>query len=269
MRRRFFRRIPLLALTAVLAALLYFGPMLRNGLFELSVSLQHLFVSFRDAIAKSIDAHFHQVETIERLRRERRRHLELVLNCRADAMRYAAMRSALEGLNDHNVSVRAARPYGYVEPGNFQRLWLEPFEGFDARQNYGVVRGGYAAGMVVGQEGRPQLLLAGDGECGFAVYVGAVRAPGIAMGEDARHMTVRYIPEWMRIAVGDEVVTSGLDHLFPVGVPVGKVEAIQKGEGFKNARITLYADTLHPDFVWVVLPVDTPPNHSLRAGLVK
>ena len=67
-------------------------------------------------------------------------------------------------------------------------------------------------------------------------------------------MIVRYIPEWMRIAPGDEVITSGLDRIFPIGVPVGRVLSIRRQEGFKVAKIELYGDTLHPNFVWVVRP---------------
>jgi hypothetical protein len=33
---------------------------------------------------------------------------------------------------------------------------------------------------------------------------------------------------------------------------VGRVLSIRNMQGFKNADIELFGDTLHPDFVWVV-----------------
>ncbi len=150
-----------------------------------------------------------------------------------------------------NATIYPVPAMGYAKLGDFQQVWLETFPGYDPLKNYGVIHKGFAVGIVVAQKHRPLMILAGDKSCSFAVYIGHVRAPGIATGEDARHMVVRYIPEWMKIERGDEVVTSGLDRIFPPGVPVGRVLSIRKMQGFKNARIEIFGDTLHPDFVWV------------------
>ncbi|MCF6201534.1 MAG: AMP-binding protein, partial [Hydrogenimonas sp.] len=180
-----------------------------------------------------------------------------LLQHRSDAAMYRYIRGALKMGSDTNATYEALWPEGYAMIGNFQQLWLDSFKNFNSAKNYGVIRDGYAVGIVVEKDLRPLLILAGDPECTFAVYIGEVRAPGIATGMDERHMVVKYIPQWLKLKKGDTVLTSGLDKIFPPGIPVGRVVSTQKMQGFQNAYIELYGDTLHPDLVWVVSPDKT------------
>ncbi|NPA28730.1 MAG: rod shape-determining protein MreC [Epsilonproteobacteria bacterium] len=252
MRRQILARIPLLLGALLLGALVYLTPFLREAIAMLATTVQDSFVDFRSGVQEGLDAYFKQAETIARLKAREKRLTVALTRCKADAAAYRALRRGGGVQDDTNVTAIPVRALGYARPGNFQRIWLEPFAGFSPVRDRGALRNGKAVGIVVPEKGRPMVLLAGDPACSFAVYVGKVRAPGIAMGKDAKHMTVKYIPEWMRIAVGDMVVTSGLDRIFPPGMPVGKVIGIRKMQGFKNAEIELFGDTLHPDFIWVV-----------------
>ena len=68
-------------------------------------------------------------------------------------------------------------------------------------------------------------------------------------------MLVQYIPTWVGISVGDEVVTSGLDHLFFSGIKVGKVRSIELTGGYQNAVITPYYEGNDPDYFHVITKV--------------
>jgi rod shape-determining protein MreC len=122
---------------------------------------------------------------------------------------------------------------------------------------YGLLYNDKTAGIVRKADGNrnsgePLALLNSDPKCSYAVYVGQFKAPGIAMGKNEREMIVRYIPEWMILKVGDEVVTSGLDGLFYAGLSVGKVTEIHKVHAYKEAIIEPYFKPFHPSFFYVV-----------------
>jgi rod shape-determining protein MreC len=250
------RKIPLFLIVLAVAGLILYSPTVRSFFSAFSQTLQSAVLHTKKAIETGIERHIEQAETINRLH-TRNRELEWqMIRCKSDAANFRAIASALRLSEDFNATLEAAHARGYARLGNFQQLWLDDFESYNPLVNYGVIRDGFAIGIVVEKRRQPLMILAGDKECNFAVYInmGDERAPGIATGLDARHMVVKYIPEWMSVRRGHEVFTSGLDHIFPAGVPVGRVLSVKRMQGFKNAKIQLYGDTLHPEFVWVSKP---------------
>jgi rod shape-determining protein MreC len=88
-----------------------------------------------------------------------------------------------------------------------------------------------AIGGVVGYIFRPQLytariLLISDR---YSVVDGIItrnRIAGIVEGKGRQECLLRYVEKSQDIQVGDQVVTSGLDNIFPKGLPVAKVTAV-------------------------------------------
>ncbi|BDY13758.1 rod shape-determining protein MreC [Hydrogenimonas cancrithermarum] len=252
MTRFYGRKLSFFLLLVIVGGLILYNPAIRTLFTAFSTTIQSLYFDTKHSVEEAIEHHFFQSKTIERLRRREIGLEKELLGCRQDARKYYAIIEELGIRPDNNATFIPVPSLGYALLGNFQQIWLRRFERYDPSKNYGVVRNGFAIGIVVEQKGRPLMILAGDPSCNFAVYIGDNRAPGIAMGLDARHMVVKYIPEWMKLEIGDEVFTSGLDRIFPLGLPVGRVLSLEKMQGFKNAKIELFGDTLHPDYVWIV-----------------
>lgn len=78
---------------------------------------------------------------------------------------------------------------------------------------------------------------------------------GVLTGSLERGCVLRFINLRSGIQPGDEVITSGLDGIFPRGLPVGKVETIQKGyQGlYWKARVKPAVDFSEIEEVLVVL----------------
>ena len=57
------------------------------------------------------------------------------------------------------------------------------------------------------------------------------RVTGIVSGNLGAGLKVRYLPLLADVAVGDEVVTSGMGGVFPKGIPVGRVVAVERKSG--------------------------------------
>lgn len=81
----------------------------------------------------------------------------------------------------------------------------------------------------------------------------------VAFGDAARDgMELRYLASTVDIREGDRLVTSGLDKLYPAGLPVGVVGPIERGGNNEivRARVEPTANVQH-DRMLVILQVDT------------
>ena len=108
------------------------------------------------------------------------------------------------------------------------------------------------AGIVISQNGRALGLLNKDIKSSYAVYVGDRKAPGIAHGNSAENLIVRFIPAWFTIKEGDEVVTSGLDEIFFKGLKVGTVVSVTKSQGYQDAVIEPYYKANNPNYFHMI-----------------
>ena len=87
-----------------------------------------------------------------------------------------------------------------------------------------------------------KLLLLTDINFSAAVRLQESRKERVISGAGARKAILKYIPYEAEVKVGDIVVTSGLDQLFPPGIPVGFISKIDKqGTGhFQYIEVTPY-----------------------------
>lgn len=104
---------------------------------------------------------------------------------------------------------------------------------------------------------RVQLLL--DQNSGVGVLIERTRVTGVVSGQVAfadsgtTELVMKYVAALSDVAVGDVVVTSGLDRIFPKGLVVGRVRAVGPSAGlFKEVRV---APSAHFDQMEEVLIV--------------
>jgi rod shape-determining protein MreC len=133
------------------------------------------------------------------------------------------------------------------------RLWLE-YDKFDQNRIYGLIHKTYAAGIVISDKHRPQAILNHDKECSYSVKIGKFSAPGITKGssKNSKYITVDYIPAWITIKEGDEVVTSGLDNIFFAGVKVGVVRRTESSQGYQKAYVEPYNKNIQPKYFYII-----------------
>jgi len=100
-----------------------------------------------------------------------------------------------------------------------------------------------------------RILLLTDPNHSVDCRVARTRDRGVLSGSLERGCILRYINLKSGIRSGDEVVTSGLDGIFPRGLPIGKVVTVDKGHQglFLEARIAPAVDFSEIEEVLVVL----------------
>jgi len=79
-----------------------------------------------------------------------------------------------------------------------------------------------------------------DRDSGAGVLIERSRVTGVVSGQvgfsdtGSSDLVMKYVPEMADVAVGDVVVTSGQDRVYPKGLVVGRVRVVGKGSGLSK-----------------------------------
>jgi rod shape-determining protein MreC len=98
---------------------------------------------------------------------------------------------------------------------------------------------------------RVQLLV--DRNAAAGALIERSRAGGIVVGDDGVALRMDYVSNLADVQVGDVVVTSGLDQVYPQGFVIGEVVAVERGTGlYKQIRVKPAVDFSSLEEVLVV-----------------
>jgi rod shape-determining protein MreC len=114
---------------------------------------------------------------------------------------------------------------------------------------------GLAGKILTASDSHASLLLLTDINFSASVRLQESRKEGILSGTGTRKCILKYVPYDEKVHTGDIVVTSGLDSLFPPGVPVGYVSKVdQKGLGgnFQYIEVIPFQDDTKMEEVAIV-----------------
>ena len=222
----------------------------RHIIGGLNTKILAAYVDMKMDLQNRIDEHLSQQEEIKRLRAEN----QMLQKSAVLSIAFASKLNDL--LKEHNStsyhpSVTLVESIGYTNLNDYGKVWLK-FDEFNQSKIYGLLQQGYAAGIVVENDGHPQGLLLSDPKALFAVYIGNQKMQGVAQG-NRKEVLVKYISQWLQPQIGDEVVTSGLDGIFFEGVKVGTVTAVIDEESSKTVVVKPYATTHVPSYMHVIM----------------
>jgi rod shape-determining protein MreC len=118
-----------------------------------------------------------------------------------------------------------------------------------------VVAWGGAAGRVVSVDrGFARVRLLSDPNSGAAGVIARSRAEGMVVGRGAEPMEMIYVPKYADVVVGDRVITSGLDGVFPRGFGIGRVTVVGEPIGAsKSIRVEPLVDERALEDVLILL----------------
>lgn len=203
-------------------------------------------------MSNTVEKYFNQVTTIEELKKENQELKEY-------KALYLTTQKKLDSLNEYVTSnenidtqtnLTQTRVLSYIGFQDFTKVWVDYEKKDDSI--LGLITENYAAGIVVEENGRSVALLNGNKKCSYAIFIGENKVPGIiTSSEDGKNLTIKFIPIWSDIKVGDEVVTSGMDNIFYEGLKVGKITDIKKLPDMKIAILKPYANVLKKKYFHV------------------
>jgi rod shape-determining protein MreC len=126
--------------------------------------------------------------------------------------------------------------------------------GYSPRENQPVVSPLGLVGRVVvaaGRYGKVQLVT--DRAAAVGAMLERTRRQGVVRGDGQGGLEMDYVPAQADVAVGDRVVTAGIDGVFPRGVPVGRVTRVEPGsELFHRILLAPAVDLAELDQTYLV-----------------
>lgn len=160
-----------------------------------------------------------------------------------------------------DLKVVAADVIGSDATGMARTLILSQGGASGLRPGMGVIAtGGVVGKLIASSRNASRVMLLNDHNCAIDAFVQRSRARGIVSGVADDGVIMKYVERTEDITAGDAVVTSGLDGVFPRGLLIGSVYAIErKGPGlFLNISIKPAANLRKLEQVLVI--IQTPPH---------
>jgi rod shape-determining protein MreC len=159
-----------------------------------------------------------------------------------------------------NVPMVTARVIGTSAGTASQTIQLDRGEHDGIRKDMGVITPDGVVGKVV--ESYPnasRVLLLTDTGSGVGAMLADSRIQSPVGGQGEPLLVMKYVPNDDSVNLGERVITSGMDRIFPRDLPVGIVTEIKPGNPFKQIRVKPAADLERLEEVIVLLslhPVD-------------
>ncbi len=196
--------------------------------------------------------------------------LELLLQQQqALARRGAELEELLELRQSTSLRTMAASVIAADTTGGFQFVTVDRGSQDGLHQNMAVISARGVVGRIVDQQpslftAKVQLLI--DRTAGAGAVVERSNAGGVVVGQEGDPpLRMDFVSNLADVKVGDRVVTSGLDGIYPRGFAIGVVEKVSNGNKlYKDITIRPVVDFSALQSVLVVL--DPPPRPPSRSG---
>ena len=176
-----------------------------------------------------------------------------------------------------DVPMVAARVIGgSADSGGSQTIYLDRGERDGIRRNMGVITPDGVVGKVIeSYKDTAQVLLLTDEHSGVGAMMVESRVQKPVGGTGEPFLQLKYVSnEDNSVNLGDRIVTSGTDRIFPGDLPVGTIADIKPGATFKQIRVKPAANLERLEEVFVLLTMkplemkkDSPePNSAAPAA---
>ena len=136
------------------------------------------------------------------------------------------------------------------------------------RKDMGVITPDGVVGKVSEAYGNTSLvLLLTDTKSGVGAMLAdsRIQSPVGGLGEPL--ITMKYVPNDDDVNVGERVITSGMDRIFPRDLPVGTITEVKAGVDFKRIRIKPAANLEKLEEVLVLLTLNPLKGNDVPAAL--
>ena len=175
---------------------------------------------------------------------------------RALADRTRSLEQLLDLRDRANVTTTAAEIIAAGATPDFRTLTIDKGTNDGLRPDLAVIAPAGVVGRVVmptRRAAKVQLLI--DRNAAAGAIVERSRAQGVVVGVGGDRLRLEYVSELADVVVGDLVMTSGIDGIYPKGFAIGRVEIVEKsGSAYTRIIVRPTVDFTSLEEVLVVLP---------------
>jgi len=240
------KKFTLLLIILTISILYFFNieKVIQNKLSMFNQSIQNSYINIFVSISASIEKYINQINYINQLKTSNDEHLKYKLL-------YDIKQNEFNELNNHvnimkplDLELKKVKVLSYHKFNDASRVIIDKND-LNSSKIYSLITfDGYSAGIVLNKAGTSIAYLNENTKCNYTVFIGKNNVPGITSGIfDDGQLLIQYVPIWQNIELGDEVITSSMDNIFPFGVKVGKVSKIDIQDNIQEISVEPYAIT--------------------------
>src|SRR5437867_7420651 len=186
---------------------------------------------------------------------------------RALASRARGLEKLLELRDRTSLQTTAAEIIGTAPTPDFRTVTIDKGTRDGLRPDMAVIAPAGVVGRIVvpsARSAKVQLLV--DRNAAAGAVVERSRAQGVVVGAGGERLEMEYVSEVYDIVVGDVVVTSGIDGIYPKGLIIGRIESMDRSGGaYKRIVVRPAVDFNGLEEVLVVV-TPTPARDTSGGG---
>jgi len=248
------KKLVLFALSIFLSIsyLLNIDILLKRYLLKLSNNIQETYINIFISIENSVDKYLNQINHIEKLEKANKTLKHYKILYEIEKNKYDELNKISKIVKPiKNFKLRKVEVLSYVKMRDFSKVILDVND-IDTQKIYALLTlDGFSAGIVLSSKDITIAYLNQHKKCNYTVFIGKNNIPGITSGMINDKILIKFIPIWKHIKVGDEVITSSMDSIFPYGIKVGKVTKVIKGDNTQEVLVQPYANVLGNRFFYM------------------
>jgi len=186
---------------------------------------------------------------------------------RALADRARGLERLLELRDRTDLQTSAAQIIGAAATPEFRTVTVDKGTSAGLKVDMAVIAPAGVVGRVVVaglHAAKVQLLI--DRNAAAGAIIERSRAQGVVIGGGDGRLLLEYMSEGFDVATGDEVVTSGIDGIYPKGFVIGKVDVVERsGTAYKRVVVRPAVNFAALEEVLVVMS-STPARGTAAGG---
>ncbi len=243
MNKKFFYTI----IAIIIAISFYFKDSIKESILFSFNFIKEEVISSYDIIKFKLTAHFNQVKQIQILTKNNKIYRDYIESIYPLISNYKKLK---EFKIINNPKIVFSQTISYANLPDMSSIYIN-YSDKNLSHPKGIIYNQEVAGIVTKSYKNYSLaLLNTNPSTSYTVFIGKNKIPGIAFG--GVELTIKYIPNYKKINIGDLVITSGLDRIFYEGVKVGKITSIIQKKLYQEAIVKPFYNSYHPTFFYVV-----------------
>ena len=171
-------------------------------------------------------------------------------------------------LREHlTLNTVAAEIIGAAATPDFRTLTIDKGTRDGVKADMSVIAPAGIVGRLVVpslRSAKVQLLI--DRNAAAGAIIERTRAQGVVVGGGDDRLRLEYMSEVFDVVVGDVVVTSGIDGIYPKGFVIGRIESVERA-GTAYKRITIKPAVDFSSLEEVLVVVTPTPAHEAEGGV--
>lgn len=181
----------------------------------------------------------------------------------AQAQRTDNLRQLLELKQRSGLDTVAAEIIAGAASPEFRTMTIDKGRSDGLAPNMAVISpAGVVGRIILPSTDAAQIQLLIDGNAAAGALIERTRVQGVVVGVGDGSLQMNYVPATADVKLGDLVVTSGIDGIYPKGFVIGAIETVERGHGpYHEIVVRPAVDVTRLEEVLVVRgPSGSPPR---------